>query len=156
MSIENQDKNIGATVVDRTTDLVVEARQLLAKASDYAKRPLFIGQVSRCEIGNFAVIAPHDSASVAYVADRADAQLFARAPELLSAMADEIEALRKRVEKVKQLRDEAESLIGKATRHSNTRRRASITFQAYEKALAPLESVTLQEQEPPVSLDPST
>lgn len=30
MSIENQDKNIGAAVADRTTDLVVEARELLA------------------------------------------------------------------------------------------------------------------------------
>lgn len=51
------------------------------------------------------------------------------------------------VREMEALRDEAESLIGRATRHSNTRRRASITFQAYEKALAVLESLTLDQVE---------
>jgi SpoVK/Ycf46/Vps4 family AAA+-type ATPase len=46
------------------------------------------------------------------------------------------------MDKLKELRNEAEALIGKSTRHSNARRRASITLQAYNKAIAALEAST--------------
>lgn len=88
------DQNVGNENSDRETDLVIEARALLRGATDYAKRPLLVGRVTRCEIGNFASIAPKHFPPVAYVADRADAEMFARAPELLSALCDEVEALR--------------------------------------------------------------
>lgn len=74
-------------------DVVAEARELLSRTSDAAKRVMLVGRVTRCEIANFPSIAPADTAPVAYVADAADAQLFARAPNLLNTLCDQYEHL---------------------------------------------------------------
>lgn len=74
-------------------ELIKEARELLARATNAAKQPMLVGRITRCTIGNFDAIAPADSAPVAYVADRADAALFARAPQLIQELCDEVDRL---------------------------------------------------------------